>query len=124
MRTTLLVALGGALGSVLRYGTSLAMHYLHRAVWPLGTLSVNLAGCLAIGIVMGLYQDRSAVSEGARMFLAVGVLGGFTTFSAFGYESVELLRRGAATTALLYGAASVLGGLAAAWLGLWLADHL
>ena len=120
----LLVALGGALGSALRYGTSLVVHHFYRGPWPLGTLSVNLAGCLAIGIVMGLYQDRLALSEGTRMFLAVGLLGGFTTFSAFGYESVELIRRGAAATAMLYGAGSVCGGLAAAWLGLWLADHL
>ena len=123
MRNLLLVAAGGALGSALRYGTSLALHH-HRTLWPLGTLTVNLAGCFAIGLLMGLYQDRMALSEAARMFLVVGLLGGFTTFSAFGYEAVELVRRGAAATALLYAAASVGGGLVAAAGGLWLADRL
>ena len=123
MRNLLLVAAGGALGSLLRYGTSLALHH-HRTLWPWGTLTVNLGGCLAIGVLMGLYQERLALSEPARMFLVVGLLGGFTTFSAFGYEAVELVRRGAAAIALAYAAASVAGGLGAAAVGLWLAHRL
>jgi fluoride exporter len=124
MRTALLVAMGGAAGTLLRYATSLLVAKLYRGPWPLGTSLVNLAGCFAIGLLMGLYQERMALSDSARMFLGVGVLGGFTTFSAFAYESHELFRRGPSGLGVLYVAASVAGGLLAASFGVRLATRL
>jgi fluoride exporter len=124
VRTFVLVAVGGALGSVLRYAVSLGMQRLHPGAWPLGTLTANLVGCLGIGLVMGFHQDRSTLGVAGRMFLGVGLLGGFTTFSAFAYEGAELLRRGAVLLAALYAAASVAGGIVAAALGVWIANRV
>jgi fluoride exporter len=91
----LLVALGGALGSVLRYlATALAVRWL-GVDFPWGTLAVNLAGSFAIGLVNELGADALRLSPQARLFLATGVLGGLTTYSAFSYETVRLMERGA-----------------------------
>lgn len=113
---SLLVAAGGALGSVLRHAIGVwgAAHL--PTAFPWATLGINVAGSLAIGVVM----ERSAtgaVGAETRLFLATGVLGGFTTFSAFSHETLELVRRGAATSALAYALASVVLGLAACWAG-------
>lgn len=114
----LLVAAGGALGSVARY---LVVLWSGQAAgegrFPLGTLAVNLVGCLVIGLVAGFCEQGESLSSDARLFVMTGVLGGFTTFSAFGLETVTLLRRDAFATALLYVTASVVGGLIAVWLG-------
>src|SRR5690554_6343012 len=103
MRDWLLVALGGALGSLGRY--SLAGWTLHRTIdwrFPLGTFLVNVIGCLAIGILGGLVVKHELLSPAARVFLFTGLLGGFTTFSAFGLETFYLLRRGEAAIAGAY----------------------
>ena len=109
----LLVAAGGALGSVARYAVSL-LAVRWAAGFPAGTLAVNLAGCLAIG---ALGAALPATSEGTRLFLLTGVLGGFTTFSAFGLETQILATSGRGGLAALYVAVSVGAGLGAVWLG-------
>jgi CrcB protein len=117
VRGLVLIAAGGALGALARYGaTGLAVRLL-GAGFPYGTLAVNLLGCLAIGVVFYLWQDRAALSDAARQFVAIGFLGSFTTFSAFGAETFALWRNGSVGTAALYVAASVALGLAAVWLG-------
>ena len=119
----MLVALGGAIGSMLRYGTGLL--YLHNgaASFPWATLSVNLLGGLLIGIVTGLLATVPAVisdySQETRLLMIVGVLGGFTTFSAFSLDAVHLFEKGQIATALIYILASVIGALTATALGLW-----
>ena len=118
MAKTFLVALGGMLGSVLRYWGTGLVHRLYGGTFPLGTLTVNTLGCFAIGAVLSLLEDRQVLSPEARVFLAVGVLGGFTTFSAFGYETLELMRRGAPTFALANVASNVGLGLLAVWFGI------
>ncbi len=111
------IALGGAIGAVARYGLSGLVHRTANGNFPAGTLVVNVVGCLAIGAFLYFVEDRAMLGPTARLFVAVGILGGFTTFSSFGYETIELLRDGR------WGAASgsVLGnvilGLAAVWLG-------
>ena len=118
-----LVGLGGAAGSIARYllgqWTAAAAP---QAAFPLGTFAVNVSGCLAVGLLAGLAARHPGwLSPDLRALLLVGVLGGFTTFSAFGLETVQLARRGEWLLAGGYAGGSVLLGLAAVWLGLRLA---
>lgn len=125
MNATLLVGIGGFLGAVARYklGTAV-MHATGIVRFPIGTFIVNVFGCLAIGLLAGVVARHHVLGVEARLFLFTGVLGGFTTFSAFGLETVELLRRGELAIASLYAGGSVVAGLFAVWLGLWLVDVL
>lgn len=109
----LLVGLGGALGSMARYGVGLA---LHSTTFPYATLIVNVLGCLGIGLALPSLDRIAVLSPEVRLFLVVGFLGGFTTFSAFGSESIALVRSGTAV-ALVNVAANVLLGLAAVVVG-------
>lgn len=118
-REFLLVASGGALGSVLRYAvSSWAQGLVPASAFPLGTAVVNASGSLLIGLLAGLVEFRQLLGPGARLLLVVGILGGYTTFSAFSLETVALLRSGQAGTALSnvvlqvgLGVAAVFGGL-------------
>jgi fluoride exporter len=123
LAASLTVALGGAAGSVLRYQTGRALgHWLGAAAataFPWATLTVNLVGSLAMGLMVGwLARHGSAGAEVWRLLLGVGVLGGFTTFSAFSMEMVLLAERGSIGLAALYAGVSVAGGVAAMVLGL------
>lgn len=116
---TLLVGVGGFLGAIARYKLGAAvMHGTGLVRFPVGTFAVNVAGCLAIGLLAGVVARYHVLGAEARLFLFTGVLGGFTTFSAFGLESVELIRRGELAIAALYAGGSVAAGLGAVWLGL------
>lgn len=118
MKQALLVGLGGALGSIARYLLGGAiLHRFPNLKFPLGTFTVNILGCLLIGILAGLAEKRGVLSPDARLFLITGICGGFTTFSAFAQENVFLLRRAESPTALLYIVASVILGILATWLG-------
>ena len=112
------VALGGAFGSVARYGAGLAARQLAPG-WPWGTLFVNVLGSFAIGLLFAWFAARPA-PEWVRLGLITGVLGGFTTFSAFSVETLELLRSGGASAALVYVAVTLVAGLAACAAGLWM----
>lgn len=120
---TLLVAAGGALGAVLRYqlGRVVAQLAGPGAAFPWGTLAANVIGSLAMGLLFG-WLARGGVESGSnealRLLLGVGLLGGFTTFSAFSLEMMQLIERGATGLALAYAGVSVIAGLAALWLGL------
>lgn len=96
MRHLLLVGGGGFLGSIARYllSTAVSSETSGRTTFPAGTLAVNLLGCFAIGALAALGARTGAWTEPARLFLFTGVLGGFTTFSAFGYETFALAREG------------------------------
>lgn len=115
------VAGGGALGSALRYGLALGVQRRLGAGWPFGTLAVNLLGSFLIGWVFHLLASREIPAEGPRLFIVAGLLGGFTTFSAFSLETLRLLQEGAWPLAALYVALSTAGGLLAAWAGFQLA---
>ena len=110
-----LVAIGGGVGAVLRYWIGSAVQPM-GGTFPLGTLVVNISGCFVIGIVAELAERRGLSSEG-RAFLMVGILGGFTTFSAFANDTVNAMRAGAMTAGVLNVTASVLLCLAATWVG-------
>jgi len=117
----LAVAVGGAAGSVLRF---LASTWV-VAHWPrhyyLATLTVNMLGCLLIGVLSGLFLLRTDLSLELRTGLTVGLLGGLTTFSSFSLELLNMLEHGRAAEAMGYLLCSLVGGLLAAWLGLSLA---
>ena len=117
MQQIFAVGLGGFLGAVARYIATGLMQRACPAFLPAGTLLVNVVGCFAIGIVMAFVGQRALVSETWRLFLATGILGGLTTFSAFGYESVELLREQNLRLAFLNVAANLVLGFSAVWLG-------
>ena len=122
MHPVLLVGLGGFLGAVARYTLGgLVLHLTVQERFPFSTFAVNVLGCLAVGVLAGLAERHQAFGPDARLFLFTGLLGGFTTFSAFGLEAVYLLRRGEVATAALYAGGSVVLGIAAVWLGLKLA---
>ncbi len=109
---------GGALGSLMRFGVGVwFVHHHPESKFPWNTLALNLAGCLMIGLIYGWVENRWLFGIHLRHFLITGILGGFTTFSAFGAESVFLFRRGESLLAGAYILASVAGGLILAWAG-------
>jgi CrcB protein len=116
------VALGGAIGALLRYQTGRWMtHWLGPntvTAFPWATLTVNVVGSLAMGLLAGYLARHGQGGDQWRLFLGVGVLGGFTTFSAFSLELMLLIERGQAAQGLIYAAVSVLAGLAALYIGL------
>jgi len=115
--TYVLAALGGAVGALARWGVGEALPR-SSGTWPWATLAVNLAGCLLIGVLLAVLSARRPDDERLRTFLGAGVLGGFTTFSAFAVEVADLVRAGAPSLAVLYVAVSVVGGLVAVAVGL------
>ncbi len=117
-RTILFVGIGGFIGSIFRYLVSLLFARLDIANFPFATLSVNILGCFVIGLVLGLTERGSFTAGEVRSFVVVGILGGFTTFSAFSYESIRLLQEGAFGPAAGNIFLNVAVGLAATWLGL------
>lgn len=110
--------LGGAVGSGARYLTGKATLALFGPAFPFGTLAVNLIGGFAMGLLVGLLARLSVPSENWRLLLGVGVLGGYTTFSAFSLDVVTMMQRGDLTTAALYILVSVIGSIAVLFAGL------
>ena len=120
----ILVAAGGALGSGLRHLTNLAALRLFGPAFPWGTLAVNVVGGFFMGLFVELLARRFGGSAELRLFVATGVLGGFTTFSAFSLDFAVLYGRGALAQAFAYVAASVVLAIAALFFGMWLAKNL
>lgn len=116
--SVLLVGLGGFLGSVCRYGVQQYFLRYFPLSFPLGTFVVNVAGCLLIGLLLGLFE-RAAAPAAWRLFLATGFCGGFTTFSTFAHENILLARSGDLWVLAGYVAASLIVGMLAVALGLW-----
>jgi fluoride exporter len=110
----LLVGLGGAIGSMLRYASSLLINTKN---FPFATLSINIAGSFIIGLVLAFSAKDENFLTNWKLFLATGICGGFTTFSAFSAENVVLLQNEKYSLAILYIVLSIVSGIAAAWLG-------
>ncbi len=126
MLKLLLVFVGGGFGASLRYGAGVLIAHLTPTdadtphwlgMYPVATLLVNLLGCGLIGLAWGLLGKPEAGNEALRLALIVGVLGGFTTFSAFGWEMMDLLNEGRVLTAIVYALLSVVVGLVCVWSG-------
>lgn len=115
----LLVGLGGAIGAMLRYGVGVTLGSLANG-FPAATFVVNILGSLAMGLLIGLLAKTTPqLQNEIRLFLAIGVLGGFTTFSSFSLDAITLLERGDVALAALYIGGSVALSLAGLMLGLW-----
>jgi len=126
MTRFLLVAIGGGLGAMARYGLGLAaVRLAPGAAWPWATLTANVAGGLLMGLLTGwLALKAGAGQESIRLFAAVGVLGGFTTFSAFSLEAALMIERREIVSAFVYAAGSVVLAIAALFVGLMIARKL
>lgn len=117
MKLILAIGAGSFFGGILRYLLSQMIQTRFLSAFPFGTLAVNIAGCLLIGLVYGL-TDRGNLSPEWRLVLATGLIGGFTTFSAFSIETVSLIRDGQLFYALAYIGSSILFGLVATFAGI------
>jgi CrcB protein len=121
MKSILLIAIGGAIGSVCRYLLSVYMTRHVPMAYPLGTMIVNLSGCLVIGLLYGLAARHAWMTLEWRLFLVTGICGGYTTFSSFSYESFLLIKEGNYGYFFLYVLGSVVLGLLATAGGFWIA---
>ena len=119
LRNILLVATGGAIGSVCRY----LLSGINVASWPWGTFAVNILGSLFVGLLVGLVS-KGIVSPEIKLLLVTGFCGGFTTFSTFANESFSMMKAGDALQMALYLAASVVIGILAVWLGMNVSDTI
>lgn len=118
MQKYLLIALGGALGSVARYWVGATVTDRLGARFPYGTLAINLTACAAIGFVMTLLGKRAGLGAGWRYLVPVGFVGAYSTFSTYEWETLSLLRAGGFPMAALYAVGSLVLGLAAVWCGM------
>lgn len=113
----MLIALGGAIGSLGRYALDGLVYRVAPATFPYGTFVVNVSGCLLFGVIIGQAEQRFAVGSAARSFWLIGVLGAFTTFSTYTFETFALLRDGQWARGIVNACGQLVGGLAALWLG-------
>lgn len=118
------IALGGALGAVSRYCLGNFISRIVGSALPYGTFVINIIGCFFMGLLMTIILERNMMSQAWRLFLCVGFLGGFTTFSSFGYETLMLLQEGRYIAGLGYIGGSVILGLMSAALGIIVARFI
>jgi len=118
LKNILVVGIGGGLGSIARYLCQKYFYELHPHPFPFGTLIVNVFGCFLIGLIYSLAEKGNILTPEWRLFLTTGICGGFTTFSAFAYENVALLKTGDVLYFCLYIAVSVVLGIAATFAGI------
>lgn len=117
----LIVFLGAGIGGAARYGTNqLLSRFAALTAFPVSTFAVNIVGSFLMGLIIGYFSARGNLADSWKLFLTTGIMGGFTTFSAFSLETVLLMESGALVTALFYAVASVILGAAALMAGLYL----
>jgi len=123
MKSFLLVFLGGGLGSSLRYLVTIAMNQYSK-VLPFGTFTVNMLGCLLIGLILGYAQKENTLTSNQTLLLATGFCGGFTTFSAFANENLELIKNGELFNFSIYAIGSVFLGIVLILIGYLIVNKL
>jgi CrcB protein len=116
-----LLALAGAVGTLLRAGCTTLATKLLGIGFPWGTLAVNVAGSLAFGLLVGLARTRGTIAVGVETILLIGLMGGFTTFSSYAFQSMEMLTGGRAVQAVAYVVVTNIAALVAVWLGIRIA---
>ena len=114
-----MIGLGGAIGSIFRYLTSIIVNKYWPNHFPLATFLTNIFGCFLIGLIIGFLAKNNLSDSEWKWFLITGFCGGYTTFSAFGYENIQLLQSNNAAIAFAYIAMSITVGLLAVWFGLF-----
>lgn len=124
MQKYLLIALGGALGSVVRYWVGSTISGRMGTKFPYGTIVINLTACIIIGFTLTYFGKRADLSPAWRFLVPIGFIGAYSTFSTYEWETLSTLRSGAFFLATLYAAGSLILGLAATWCGTALADLL
>ena len=122
MKGFLLVFLGGGLGSGLRYLVTISMNQYSK-ILPFGTFTVNILGCLLIGLILGYAQKENTLTSNQTLLLATGFCGGFTTFSAFANENLELIKNGELFNFSVYTIGSLLIGILAVFIGFYLTNR-
>lgn len=122
-KTLFFIAIGGALGSILRYSVTLLVNKFWSDNFPLATFITNCLGCFMIGFFIGFLERNNITNLNIKWFLITGLCGGFTTFSAFGFENVTLFNNNNSSIAFLYIGLSVITGLFAVWFGLFVSEN-
>ena len=123
MKDFILVFFGGGLGSGLRYLVTIAMNQYSK-VLPFGTFTVNILGCLLIGLILGYAQKENTLTSNQTLLLATGFCGGFTTFSAFANENLELIKNGEIFNFSVYSVSSIVVGIVAVFVGLYFSKNI
>ncbi|MCK9407869.1 MAG: fluoride efflux transporter CrcB [Bacteriovoracaceae bacterium] len=123
MEKYLFIGLGGFLGSIARFGLASLVQTKTESLFPYGTMLVNIIGCFFIGLLMTLFQERFVVSQNVRLLLIIGILGGFTTFSSFSYDTFALIKSGNLFAAGLNAGMSLFGCLIATWAGFYAGEN-
>jgi fluoride exporter len=123
MQSLIIVFLGGGLGSVVRYALGKWVNGLHTQTFPWGTMTVNITACFILGLVVGLADHKQLMNTSSRLFWAVGFCGGFSTFSTFSHETIDLLQRGLSLSSLAYVTLSVVLCVAVTYLGIYMANN-
>jgi fluoride exporter len=124
MLKLLLVMLGGAMGAASRFFLANLVSERYATIFPLGTFIINVTGSFLIGVLMMLFLNRTGFNANWRLFLVTGILGGYTTFSSFEWETFAVIRSGASFIALIYVISSVILGLGAVWLGALISNRV
>jgi len=119
LKTILYIAIGGALGSVLRYLTTVLVSKYWSSNFPLATFIANVLGCFLVGLLIGILEKNNLSHSNLKWFLITGFCGGYTTFSTFGYENYSLFQSNNSLLAFMYIGLSILVGLLAVWFGLF-----
>lgn len=118
LKSILLVGIGGAVGSILRYLTSVLLNKYFQSNFPIATFTANVLGCLLIGILLGYFEKQHLANPELKLLLITGFCGGYTTFSTFSAENINIIQSGQIETVFIYTALSILISFTAVWIGL------
>lgn len=120
LKSIFIVGFGGGIGSIFRYLTSLYVVKYFPSKFPLATFTANILGCFIIGLLFGYFEKNNLINSDMKLLFVTGFCGGFTTFSTFGYENISLFQSNNSLLAFAYIGVSLIFGLLAVWLGLFL----